>query len=438
MKKKVILVLLFLFVALIGAGLVYGYNTLNQVQQIMDTPKLNTDELKINTQLDIDTVNIAVFGVDGRSDVDGDRADTIMIVSLDFRNKLVKVTSVMRDLLVQIPETKTTYETKDKINAAYSYGGPELSVKTLNENFDLNISDYVVVNFDAMVDTVDAIGGIEVDVKNEDVLEWTNKYIDDVNDKVKKRDAKLENVGPQMVTGVQALAYARNRFSDDDYGRTERQREVVGEVAKKAFDIDIFTGVNLLNKVYPYIKTTLSLKEIVTYAQVFMNSDDTQEKAFLDFRVPTDQYNYSGMINEVSYVIPHSLSSNVVELHRFIYGPTTITKTDGTSTTLNSEYTTYTPSSNLKSISEDIAYYAGSSPKGATTDNSNMTNTDNTENTKKSEKSNDYYLESDYNEPRNTNTSEEKSSQNSESSKETNDSESQNSTNNTTDTERSE
>ncbi|MGL4606005.1 MAG: LCP family protein [Eubacteriaceae bacterium] len=377
MKKKIILSLLILIVCLIGTGLVYGYNTLNQLQEIVDTPKLSTEKLKINYDLDIDTVNIALFGIDGRSDVDGDRADTIMIVSLDFRNKIVKVTSVMRDLLVQIPETDETYETKDKINAAYAYGGPELSVQTLNENFDLNIQDYVVVNFDAMVDTVDALGGIEIDVKNEDVLDWTNQYIDDVNEKVNRSDPKLETVGPQVVYGVQALAYARNRFSDDDYGRTERQREVVGEVAKKAFDIDIITGVSLLNKIYPYIKTTLSLKEIMTYAQAFMNSDDTVEKAFLDFRVPTDKYNTTDMINNVSYVIPNALSDNVIALHRFIYGPTEIAHKDGTVTKINMEYTPYVPSKRLFEISDSIAYYAGTSPKGntnATSDDEIATN----------------------------------------------------------------
>src|SRR5665647_54554 len=276
MKKKIILVILFLLVSVVGTGLVYGFNTIGHLSEFVSVPKLDATTLKVNNDLDIDTVNIAVFGIDGRSDIDGDRADTIMIVSMDFRNGTVKVTSVMRDLMVQIPATKDTYETFDKINASYAYGGPELTVKTLNTNFDLNIKDYVVVNFDAMVDTVDTLGGVEVNVKNQDVLDWTNKYIDDVNDKVGRGDPHLEAIGPQTLSGVQALAYARNRFSDNDYERTARQREVVEQIAQKGFKIDMFKGVTLLRKVYPYVKTTLSLKEITTYAKAFLESTNKQ------------------------------------------------------------------------------------------------------------------------------------------------------------------
>ena len=345
MKKKIILVILFLLVSLIGTGLVYGFNTISQINTMVAEPKLDETQLKVNNNLDIDTVNIAVFGVDGRSDIEGDRTDTIMIVSLDFKNGNIRVTSIMRDLLVQIPATKDTYETFDKINAAYAYGGPELTVKTLNENFDMNITDYVIVNFDAMVDTVDALGGVEVNVQNEDVLEWTNKYIDDVNDKVGKSDPYLKTTGVQTITGVQALAYARNRYSDDDYYRTERQREVVGQIAHKAFNIDMATGVSLLSKVYPYIKTTLSISELTTYAKAFLASPDKQ---FLEFRLPTDANVTNAMINSVSYVVPNTLVDNVIALHAFIYGPaqtTTTTSTGSATTTGNSSTTTTDQSS---------------------------------------------------------------------------------------------
>ena len=395
MKKKIILVILFLIASLIGTGIVYGFNTLGQINQMVAEPKLDEAELNVNNNLDIDTVNIAVFGVDGRSDIDGDRSDTIMIVSMDFRNGNIRVTSIMRDLLVQIPAGKSNNETFDKINAAYSYGGPELTVKTLNQNFDLNITDYVVVNFDAMVDTVDALGGVEINVLDENVLEWTNKYIDDVNDKVGKGDAYLETTGVQTVTGVQALAYARNRYSDDDYHRTERQREVVGQIAKKAFNIDAITGVNLISKVYPYIKTTLSISEITTYAKAFLGSADKQ---FLEFRLPTDAYVKNAMINSISFVVPNTLSENVVALHAFIYGPATTagtsssstgntsgtssSSTSGTSGTSSSgtssssgttgssasSYTAYVPSDTVEEISKAIAAYAGSGSSSSYTE----------------------------------------------------------------------
>lgn len=419
MKKKIVLVILFLIVSLIGTGLVYGFNTISQINQMVAEPKMNGADLNVNNDLDIDTINIAVFGVDGRSDIEGDRTDTIMIVSMDFRNGNIKVTSVMRDLLVQIPETKDTYESLDKINAAYAYGGPELAVKTLNENFDLNIKDYVIVNFDAMVDTVDALGGVEVNVQNEDVLEWTNKYIDDVNDKVGKADPYLETTGVQTITGVQALAYARNRFSDDDFHRTERQREVVGQIADKAFNIDMATGLSLLSKVYPYIKTTLSISEITTYAKAFLDSPDKQ---FLEFRLPTDAHATTAMISSVSYVVPTSLVDNVIALHAFIYGPvqtattgssaassSSTTATDSTSTdnpgastgnrtnvsspttssgtnsnssvtsgssSGTSNYTAYVPSARVKEISNAIADFAGTGSSSYTDSSSSDSSSD--------------------------------------------------------------
>ena len=100
MKKKIALVALFLLVSFVGAGLVYGYNTLYKINEMISDSKLDESGLEINHDLDIDTVNIAVFGIDGRSDVEGDRSDTIMIASLDFRNGNVRVSSIMRDLLV--------------------------------------------------------------------------------------------------------------------------------------------------------------------------------------------------------------------------------------------------------------------------------------------------------------------------------------------------
>jgi len=290
----------------------------------------------------------------------------------------------MRDLLAQIPATKNTNQTFDKINASYAYGGPELTVKTLNQNFDLNITDYVVVNFDAMVDTVDTLGGVEINVKNQDVLDWTNKYIDDVNDKVGRKDPYLTAIGPQTVTGVQALAYARNRYSDNDYERTQRQREVVGQIAEKAFKVDALTGVKLLTKVYPYVKTTLAINEITIYAKAYLASADKQ---FLEFRIPTDQFVQDDMINNISYVVPTSLADNAIALHAFIYGSLQTLPTDGTTsatdnsssmtTAINSKsststsssgdsnstsgsaYVTYVPTEGLLKISDAISYYVG-------------------------------------------------------------------------------
>ncbi len=328
-KKRIICIILIVLLVIIGSGAVYAYSILHQVSG----DQLDESNLSINDMLDGNVLNIALFGIDGRDGVEGDRSDTIMIASLNFQTGTINVTSIMRDTVARIEtENGTSYE---KINAAYDYGGPQLAVKTLNDNFDLNITDYVVVNFDCLVDTVDALGGVEVNIADESILYWTNQYIMDVNDKTGHSDPFLESTGVQTVTGVQALAFCRNRYSDSDYGRTERQRQVVQQIVEKAMNVDLMTGINLIGKVYPYITTSLTLNEMSSIANQFMTLEN---KTFNSYRLPTDEKLYETMIGDVWFLFPNSLEENVIELHKLIYG-----------------IDTYTPTDNLKEISNHIA-----------------------------------------------------------------------------------
>jgi len=337
LKKKILAVVVSLLLVVLGSTAVYGFNVFSQLSS---GSQLDESNLSVNDLLSGDIVNIALFGIDGRSDVDGDRSDTIMIASVNFKTGDVKITSIMRDLLVQIPAGTSNDTTYEKINAAYSYGGAQEAIKTINQNFDLNISDYVVVNFDCLVDTVDTLGGIDINIQNEDVLYWTNQYIMDVNDKTKHSDPFLEATGTQHLTGVQALAYCRNRYSDDDYGRTQRQREVVEQIFNKATKADLLTTINLLGKIYPYITTSLSLQEMTTYIQGYMSLEN---KTYENNRVPFDQYNSTADINGVSYVVPSTLRDNAIALHQLIYGSDE----------------SYTPSSLVDQISSRISSMAG-------------------------------------------------------------------------------
>ena len=173
LRKKVLSVVLVCLVILIASGAVYCFSIL----QGISGDRLDSSQLHINQKLDKDVSNIAVFGLDGRNDVEGDRSDTIMLVTVNYKTGNVKVTSLMRDLMVKIPETRENNVSYEKINAAYDYGGPELAVQTLNENLDLNISDYVSIDFKCLVDVVDALGGVEINIPNESVLHWTNQYL---------------------------------------------------------------------------------------------------------------------------------------------------------------------------------------------------------------------------------------------------------------------
>lgn len=337
LKAKIISVILTCLFVIVGSGGVYAYTIINQITGT----QLDESDLHINDNLTEDVVNIALFGVDGRDEVEGDRSDTIMIASINFKEGNIKIISIMRDLLVEIPEGEKNDTTYEKINAAYQYGGPQLAVKTLNQNFDLNIRDYVVVNFDCLVDIVDSLGGVDVNIANEDVLTWTNEFVGHVNYILNRNDPAIPGTGPQHLTGVQALAYCRNRYSDSDYMRTQRQREVVEQIAGKAFNIDLLTAINLMGKVYPYVTTSLSLQEMTTYAKAFMSLEN---KSFVDFRVPTDQLLAEETIDGIWYMLPNSLADNAVVLHKFLYG---------------TEADTYTPSERLMEISEYIAGIGG-------------------------------------------------------------------------------
>lgn len=337
LKKKVISIILALLMVVIGSTAVYGFSIFNSISGA----SIDDSKLSINSLLDSNEkiLNVALFGVDGRDDVDGDRSDTIMIASINFETGDVKIISVMRDLMVRIPETDSKNVSYEKINAAYDYGGAQLAVQTLNENLDLNIRDYVVVNFDCLVDTVDALGGVDVNISSEDVLYWTNQYIYDVNDKVKKSDPFIEGTGIQHLTGVQALAFCRNRYSDSDYGRTERQREVVQQIAEKAMNVDLLTAINLMGKVYPYVTSSFTLQEMSTYAQAFLSLEN---KNILNSRLPFDSVNTTDLIDGVSYVIPTTLADNARVLHGYLYG--------------DSEYV---PSDTLQEISQRIVNISG-------------------------------------------------------------------------------
>lgn len=275
-------------------------------------------------------VNIAVFGIDAREDVEGERSDSMMIVSADFEHNKVKVTSLMRDTYVYINEDYGY----DKLNAAYSLGGPELALQTINQNFDTAITDYVTIDFTSMVEMVNAVGGVTIDITSEDELYWVNQYLMDVNDKVGTSSPFLTATGSQTLDGSQALAYCRVRYvGNGDYERTQRQRNVLEQVMTKAMALNPIQQYNLLRSVMPYIETSLSFTELLKYAGNALMMDS---KAIEQFRLPTDTYVGEGYIDGVSYVFPNTLVDNIEALYDFIYE------------------TSYTPSSRAVEISSDI------------------------------------------------------------------------------------
>lgn len=256
--------------------------------------------------------NIVIFGVDSRQNslTEGTHSDTIIIASLNQETKDVKIASIYRDTYSNIPDIG--YK---KINAAYFDGGYSLALSTINKNFDLDITEYVTVNFQAVVDAVDLVGGITLDVK-EDELHYLNGYVNSLNKINGTNVPHLKSAGTQLVNGTQATAYARIRYTAGaDYKRTERQRIVIEKVFEKVKNSNLATINAFINKVFPEVSTNLSKMEILGLAKDVLSYDIVDQTGF---PFEKDAHTY----DKVSYVFPIDLAANVTKLHEFLFNET--------------------------------------------------------------------------------------------------------------------
>ncbi len=278
--------------------------------------KLNQDnsadsEIEQNEEVEIKGYrNIAIFGVDSRENSvsEGTHSDTIMVASINNKTKDVRLVSIYRDTYVNIPDLG--YK---KINAAFFNGGYSLALTTINKNFDLDCTEYVTVNFQAVVSVVDMLGGIELDVQ-EDELKYLNGYVNSLN-KINGTDVPhLKSAGTQVVNGTQATAYARIRYtSGGDYKRTERQRIVISKILDEVKKPDNIVKVNdIIDEVFPMISTNLSNAEILSLAKDVLSYDIADQTGF---PFEKDAHTYK----KVSYVFPIDLAANVTTLHELLF-----------------------------------------------------------------------------------------------------------------------
>lgn len=236
-----------------------------------------------------DVVNIALFGVDRRNTKERGRSDSMMIASIDFKNDKIKLISLMRDIYTPIEGHGNT-----KLNHAYAYGGPELAIKTINQNFGTDIRDYVTVDFFALEAIIDAIGGISLDIKPEEV-EYVNKYMQETANIQKKEIIPLEIDGIQTVNGMQAVAYARIRYvGNGDFERTERQRRVLTAMLEKVQRQGKSAIPQLLLDVTPHIETSLTRSDLLSLGYEYFKQQPLQLE---QERFPMDGYWSSATIN---------------------------------------------------------------------------------------------------------------------------------------------
>ena len=327
----ILIVLVVIIVAIAAAGFTYVYSMLGKMEQ---------EEINLNA-ISIDDVvadelsnyrNIALFGLDSREDDygRGNRSDCIIIASINKKTNEVKLVSVYRDTYLLL-----TGRNLDKVTHAYSYGGAEMAVSTLNANLDLNIEEYVTVNFDAVVDAVDALGGITMPITSEEV-KYINTYIDENNRVTGHNSSHITTAGTYKLDGVQALAYSRIRYtSGGDYKRTERMRDVLEAMLKKAKTLSVSELINVVNIMLPKISTNISSTDIIGLAPTLMNVNISESKGW-------PEETQGSTIGGVFYGVPVNLEDNVEKLHEELF-----------------DQTDYTCSETVKNISNQIINKTG-------------------------------------------------------------------------------
>mgnify|MGYP004715818923 CR=1 FL=1 len=309
---------------------------------------INEEELDVNESVTENQVmkgytTIALVGIDSRDDkLKSDwNSDTMIIASINNDTKKVKLVSVYRDTYLCLGEDEDENNSYGLANSAYCTGGAKKMINMLNKNLDMNISDFVTVNFQAVAETVELLGGIDVEMKKEEVVHLNN-YCVETSEVTGMDYTPLEEIeGVHHLNGVQAVAYARIRkTSGNDFRRAARQREVIYRIVEKAKNSSIATLNTVLDKIFPMIYTSLTEKEILSMGMNMLSYDIEDQTGF-----PFDHL-YGDTVKEamdgVDCVLPITLESNVIKLHEFLY--------PGDS---------YVPSNEVKTYSQEIIDKSG-------------------------------------------------------------------------------
>ena len=289
-------------------------------------------DLAAGVKADESITNIALFGLDTREGDTQSHSDCMMIVSVDNTRGKIKLISLMRDSLVNIDG-----HGEDKLNAAYFLGGPSLAIRTINENFGTDITEYIAVNFEQLVEIIDALGGVEINVETTEELLELNRVIRDYGIEQGKEFAGVEKAGLQTLDGVQALCYGRIRKggTGDDWARVERQSIVLEAMFTKVQEMSASELIGLMQKLVPYVTTSLSPTEM---APLIVGSVKNGVPTLEHTRVPLDgEWDYYGASSE--YIL-YDLDVAANHIHEYIYNdvfPGESTSTDSGSTDTSNE-----------------------------------------------------------------------------------------------------
>lgn len=298
--------------------------------EVLDQEKVVPPEIKQNEVMK-GYRNIALFGVDiskEKTDAEGNtvdllpvgtlrdsgllkgfRSDTIMIASINLDSGDIKLVSVYRDTFLNVGESYS------KCNAAYAGGGAEKAVKMLNTNLDMDIEDFVTVSYWALIEVIDELGGVYIGVEDNE-LGHLNNYGISIGKTMGVGYTPLASSGYQLVNGIQAAAYCRIRYVGNDFGRTERQREVIKAIEEQAKKADVNTLLNAFQNAQRDIYTSLQPDEIISLISHIWDYKIVDEGGFPQ----ENNLSVKNMGAKGSCIVPEDLETNVKWLHEFLFG----------------------------------------------------------------------------------------------------------------------
>ncbi len=303
----------FLIVGAAGIGMIHAYNTLHSVnydntyyeEGFTPAEEVAKKDGLLNDNM---VLNILLIGSDSMSTGDHGRSDSLLILSLNIRSKKIKITSLMRDTWVTIPG-----HGKDRLNASYAYGGPKLTIDTIQKNFGILIDRYACVDFEGFSKIIDSLGGIDIELSEKESL-YINKYSGDKN--------ILKGSGIKHLTGLQALHHSRNRNSKgSDYDRTSRQRDVIKAVIEALKKSNVAQITEMVTTLAPLVTTNFKASEIsrlVTNCMVYLSY------SLEEFRVPTDDNVKDATYSQKMVLVINDTSKVKADLKKFIYEGTEI------------------------------------------------------------------------------------------------------------------
>ncbi len=307
-------------VLMVGIIVIALWVKLNKI----DFDKIDPDDIVKNTdesgnEVEIEGyTNMVLFGLDARSNTQldaGTHADTIIILSLNNKTGEIRLLSVYRDTYLQTDASTDTYR---KITEGYFYGGALGALNALNTNLDLDIEDYVSVNWAAVANAINILGGVEITVTEEE-LPYLNSYVTETVNVTGIASTQLSAAGTQTLDGVQAVAYCRIRYVGLDYQRTERQRTVITQMLNKAQSAGIGTLNTLMDEILPEIKTSLSQTDLLGYLTKLTTFEVGYSQGF-----PYTKFTMT-IPNRNDCVVAQDLRANVIQLHQELFGDTDYT-----------------------------------------------------------------------------------------------------------------